>query len=238
MNCLIVDDDPMSRKVLEMFIDKVDLIKNSFSFSSAIEAINFLEKEGNNIDLIFLDIEMPEMTGMEFIKTLRDTPDIVVVSSKETYALRAFELDVTDYLLKPVSYSRFYKAVDKVHKKRTASQKLNDSPPKEEIFIKNNSNLVRVKYDDIYWIEALENYIVLNTFDNRYTIHFTMKAIMDKLPSYKFMRIHRSYIVNINRIDVIKSTSVQLTTDEGKKSLPVGKSYKDQLLSKINLMNG
>jgi len=178
------------------------------------------------------------MTGMEFIKTLRETPDIVVVSSKETYALRAFELDVTDYLLKPATYSRFYKAIDKVHKKRTANQKLIDTPPKEEIFIKNNSNLVRVKYDDIYWIEALENYIVVNTFDNRYTIHFTMKAIMDKLPSYKFMRIHRSYIVNINRIDVIKSTSVQLTTDEGKKTLPVGKSYKDQLMSKINLMNG
>jgi len=233
MNCIVVDDDKMSRLVVEEFVKKTDFLTLTESYSTAVQAINALKKE-NSIDLIFLDIEMPEMSGIEFMNTLKNPPQIIIISSGERYALEAFEYDVTDYLLKPISYSRFYKAVDKAHN-RYEDKKMSVSVP-EEIFIKKGPSLCRLKVDDILWIEALENYVIVNTFYDKYTIHFTMKAIAQKLPSKTFTRVHRSYIVNTKRISVIKDNSVEMTTENGVKSIPIGKSYKDHLYKDLNLM--
>lgn len=233
MNCIVVDDDRLSRRILEEFIHKTEDLYLKKAFSDPIEAVNFLKKE-DDIHLIFLDIEMPEMTGLDFMNSLKITSQVIIVSSKGKYAIDAFDYDVTDYLLKPITYTRFFKAVDKVTS-RFEKDKIN-LIGKEEIFIKKNSSLVRLKYEEILWIEALENYVVFNTFKDKYTIHFTMKAIEQKLPTVKFTRVHRSYIVNVSCIEVIEDNSVIIKTQDGSKTIPIGKSYKDNLMNDINLI--
>lgn len=237
MNCLIIDDDKLSRKLLEKFVEKTDLLDQYFSFPGAIEAINFIKKGEEDIDLIFLDIEMPDMNGVEFMQSLGDHPvQIIVVSSKEKYALDAIEYDVTDYLLKPVTYVRFLKATEKALNK-LRDEMLPASNSTTDFFIRNNSSLKRLHYDDVIWIEALENYIVVYTYDEKFTIHFTMKAVMDQLPKEKFFRVHRSYIVNRSKIEVIKTSSIEVLTKEGKQAIPIGKSYREMLLKDINLLS-
>ena len=233
MNCIIIDDDKLSRRILEEFINKTEGLHLKYSFEDAVEPINTLKKE-DEIHLIFLDIEMPEMSGIDFLNTLKNPPQIIIVSAKGKYALDAFEYDVTDYLLKPVSYTRFFKAVDKAMARFEKNK--DNLLGKEEIFIKKNSTLVRLNYDEILWVEALENYVIFTTFKEKFTIHFTMKAIEQKLPTNKFSRVHRSFIVNTSKIDVIEDNSVIMRTAEGNKSLPIGKSYKDKLLKDINLI--
>jgi DNA-binding LytR/AlgR family response regulator len=233
MNCIIIDDDRLSRRILEEFINKTDGLILKKSFADAVEAINYLRNE-EDTHLIFLDIEMPDMSGIEFLNTLKVQPQIIIFSSKGKYALDAFEYDVTDYLLKPVSYTRFFKSIDKAVA-RFERNKIN-LIGKEEIFIKKNSTLVRLKYDDILWIEALENYVIFNTFKEKFTIHFTMKAIEQKLPSNKFTRVHRSFIVNTSSIDIIEDNSVLVRIEDGTKSIPIGKSYKEKLMKDINLI--
>ncbi|MBN2806053.1 MAG: response regulator transcription factor [Prolixibacteraceae bacterium] len=237
MNCLIIDDDKLSRKLLEKFVEKTELLDQYYSFPGAIEAINFIRKGEQKVDLIFLDIEMPDMNGVEFMQSLGDHPvQIIVVSSKEKYALDAIEYDVTDYLLKPVTYVRFLKATEKAMS-RLREEMLPASNSKNDFFIRNNSSLKRLHYDDVIWIEALENYIVVYTFDEKYTIHFTMKAVMDQLPADLFFRIHRSFIVNRSKIELIKTSSIEVKIKEGRQSLPIGKSYREQLLKEINLLS-
>ena len=236
MNCIIIDDDKLSIKIIEEFVGRTEGLNLTGSFSSAVEAFNALTQTGaEKVDLIFLDIEMPEMSGIEFLDSLDIIPQVIIYSSQEKYALESYEYDVTDYLLKPVQFGRFIKAVNRVRERFERKEK----PVKEstEIFIKNNGSLVRIKYDDILWIEALENYVVLNTFNEKYTIHFTMKAIADKMPSDKFMRIHRSFIVNFSKIKVIEDNSVVIKTDSGTKVIPIGKSYRDKLMNDINLIS-
>jgi DNA-binding LytR/AlgR family response regulator len=233
MNCIIIDDDKLSRRILEEFIKKTEGLELKHSFSEAIEAINYIKKE-EDIHLVFLDIEMPEMSGIDFLNSLQNAPQVIIFSSKGKYAIDAFEYDVTDFLLKPVTYSRFFKAIDKAYN-RFERNKVNVLG-KDVIFIKKNSTLVRLKYDDILWIEALENYVIFNTFREKFTIHFTMKAIEQRLPTSKFTRVHRSYIVNTSSIDVIEDNSVIIKTDDGNKSIPIGKSYKEKLMKDINLI--
>ncbi len=233
MNCIIIDDDKLSRRILEEFIKKTEGLILKHSLQDAVSAINTL-KYDDEVHLIFLDIEMPEMSGIDFLNSLKNPPQIIIVSSKEKYALDAFEYDVTDYLLKPVTYSRFFKAIAKATE-RFEKNKMNVLG-REELFIKKNSALVRLRYEEILWIEALENYVIFTTFKDRYTIHFTMKSIEQRLPQSKFTRVHRSFIVNTSSIDVIEDNSIIIKTEEGNKSIPIGKSYKDKLMRDINII--
>lgn len=235
MNCIIVDDDNFSVRIIEEFVNQTEGLALLGTFTNAIEAVNWLNNsEKEPVHLIFLDIEMPEMSGIEFLRALNVIPQVIIYSSQEKYALESYEYDVTDYLLKPVTYARFIKAVNRARER--FERKENPVKQSTEIFIKNNSSLVRVKYDDILWIEALENYVVVNTFKEKYTIHFTMKSISDKMPSERFMRIHRSYIVNFSKISAIEDNSVIIRTESGSRVIPIGKSYKDKLLNDINLI--
>lgn len=234
MNCIIVDDDKLAREVLEKFIKRVDFLNLIGTFENAIDASNGIPKFEEDIDLIFLDVEMPEMTGMEFLSTMDNMPQIIIVSSKEKYAIDAYEYAVTDYLLKPVYYTRFLKAVNKAYENHAS--KSVDGTGDLEVFIKSNSALVRLEYDDILWIEALENYVMVKTFDNKFVIHFTMKAIEKKMPMNKFVRVHRSFIVNRNKIEVIEDNSVVVRTESGLKSIPIGKSYKEKLIKDLNII--
>jgi len=233
MNCIIVDDDKMSCKILEGFVEKTTSLNLIGSFNSSVEARNILAKR-YDIDLIILDIEMPELNGFDFIGSLDVPPNVIIVSSSERYALKAFDFNVVDYLLKPVTYGRFCKATDKTLK--YFSRKDNTNAGDKEIFIKKGSSLVKLKLKDIVYIEALENYVTLTTSDDKYTIHFTMKAIENQLPSGIFIRVHRSFIINKSIIQTIKENSLDLKVGDSLKNIPVGKSFRDSLLNDINVM--
>lgn len=234
MNCIIIDDDEVSRLVIEKYISKTDFITLVETFDNAVDAANYFNKN-EAMDLIFLDIEMPGMSGVEFLESLDNLPQIIIVSAKEKYALQAIQHDVTDYLLKPVVYPRFLKAATKANNKYKEEA---DKDNSEGIFVKSSSSsFVRLFYDDVLYIEAMENYVVIATFKQKHTIHFTMKALLTKLPTDKFVRVHRSYIVNKDRVERIDDNMIIINTNEKRKSIPMSKSYKDDFMNKINIVN-
>ena len=233
MNCIIVDDDKLSCKLLEGFVSKSTSLNLLVTFSDSVSARNELSRR-RDIELVFLDVQMPEMDGFDFIGSLEHPPNIIIVSGNEEYALKAFDFNVVDYLLKPVTYARFAKAIDKTI--RYFSRKELSNTGDEEIFIKKGSSLVKLKIKEIIFVEALENYITLNTADERFTIHFTMKAIESQLPSNVFIRVHRSFIINKGMIQAIRENSLDLVVGNTIKSIPVGKSFRDFLLNDINVM--
>ncbi len=234
MNCIVIDDDKVSRLLIEKYAKKTDFLEFKGAYDNAIDALNDMQTE-HDVDLIFLDIEMPEMSGVEFIKTLKKLPQIIVISAKDKYALEAIEYDVVDYLLKPISYTRFFKAAEKARSRIKETD--SESTAEDGIFIKSSSSsLVRLKYEDILWVEALENYVIINTFANKYTIHFTMKAIINKLPPKMFARVHRSYIVNLTKIEMIEDNAIVMKIKGETKSIPIAKSYKEDLMNHINIM--
>jgi len=233
MNCIIVDDDKMSCKILEGYVKKSTSLNLIGVFNDSVAARNILT-ERQDIDLILLDIQMPELDGFDFIGSLDYPPNIIIVSSAEEYAVKAFDFNVVDYILKPVTYGRFCKAIDKTIRYYSHKEAANTGD--EEIFIKKGSSLVKLKLKEIIYIEALENYVTLTTGEDRFTIHFTMKAIENQLPSGIFIRVHRSYIINKSMIQAIKENSLDLMVGDTIKSIPVGKSFRDTLLNDINVM--
>jgi DNA-binding LytR/AlgR family response regulator len=233
MNCIIVDDDILTCKILEGYVGKSTSLNLIGTFSDPVEARDVLTKR-QDIDLVILDIQMPKMDGFEIIRSLEFPPNIIIISSAEEYALKAFDLNVVDYLLKPITYGRFCKAIDKTI--RYYARKEGTKGADEEIFIKKGSSLVKLKLTEIIYIEALENYITLNTNDDKFTIHFTMKAIENQLPSGVFIRVHRSFIINKSMIQTIKENTLDLNIGGSVKSIPVGKSFRDSLLNDINVM--
>lgn len=234
MNCIIIDDDQLSLRVVEEFVKRTEFLELKHTFHDAIEAINTINVSDEDIDLIFLDIEMPEMSGIDFLNTVKDLPQVVIISSQEKYALQAFDYDVVDYLLKPITFSRFYKAVNKAKDNLSYSEE--QKQESDEIFIKKDSALVRLKYDDILWVEAMENYVVIHSYDQKFTIHFTMKSIIQQLPADQFKRVHRSYIVNVRNIDKIEDNYIIINPKRGQKSIPIGKAYKERFLKELNLI--
>jgi DNA-binding LytR/AlgR family response regulator len=233
MNCIIVDDDILTCKILEGYVSKSTALNLVGTFSDSIEARDVLTKR-QDIDLVILDIQMPNMDGFDFIRSLDFPPNIILISSAEEFALKAFDFNVVDFLLKPVTYGRFCKAIDKTI--RYFSRKESAPSGDEEIFIKKGSSLVKLKLTEIIYIEALENYVTLNTNNDRFTIHFTMKAIENQLPSGVFIRVHRSFIINKSMIQSIKENTLDLIVGGSVKSIPVGKSFRDSLLNDINVM--
>lgn len=227
MKCLIVDDDILSRKIIQAMIEKTDFLQMGKSCGSAIEAAEILRSEA--YDLVFLDVEMPDMTGLELLKNLSTLPMVILVTSKEDYAVEAFEYQVVDYLLKPPVYSRFLKAVSKA---RSMFEEKSSRPEGSDfIFVKSESKFVRINFQDILYVEAMGDYITINTPGQKIIVHTTMAAMERKLPEDKFIRVHRSYIINIKSIDSIEDMVILI----GKKLIPVGASYKETLLRKLKL---
>jgi len=233
MNCIIVDDDKLSCKLLEGYVNKYASLNLVGVFNDPVTARNEISKQ-KDVDLILLDVKMPEMDGFDLIGSLDHPPNIIIVSGGGEFALKAFDFNVVDFLLKPVSYARFCKAIDKVV--RYFSPKEINKSGDEEIFIKKGSSLVKLKLRDIVFVEALENYVTLNTNTEKFTIHFTMKAIESQLPSGVFIRVHRSFIINKSMIQAIKESSLDIMVGHTIKNIPVGKSFRDSLLNDINVM--
>lgn len=234
MNCIVIDDDPVWCKILTEFVGKTASLSLAGSYSDSVSARNALMAR-RDIELIFLDIEMPEMDGFDFLTSLENPPHIIFVSGSEEHAFKAYNYNGIDYLLKPITYGRFTKAVEKIVK-YYSGRNIPSAAGDEEIFIKKASSLVKLKLKEILYVEALENYVSVITRDEKYTIHFTMRAIEQQLPAGLFVRIHRSYMVNKSVIRSISENSLTIHVGTTPKTLPVGKSYRDGIMSYINIM--
>ncbi len=232
MNCIIVDDNKMARTALKKIIEQVDSLVLQEECANPIDAYNYILKE--NVDLVFLDVEMPGMTGIELVKNLEKRPIIILITSKTDYAVEAFELNVADYIIKPVTLSRFMVAVAKAKELfESKGQKVELSEKdKEYMFVRSNSVLTKIKIKDITYIQALGDYVNIYTTDSRYTVHITLKGIEEKLPEEKFYRLHRSYLIALDHIDKVEEGTAFI----GKHPVPIGEQYKKELLKKINLI--
>ena len=222
----------MARLALNQLITKIDFLKLKTECSDAIEAFNYLKRE--SVDLIFLDVEMPGMTGIELIKNLKKRPIIIMISTKHDYAVEAFELNVADYIIKPVGADRFSRAVAKAKELFDGKdQGIDiDEKYKEYIFVRSNSILTRIKLNDIIYIQASGDYVNIIIANNTYTVHSTLKSIEEKLPPHKFYRLNRSYLVGMDHIDNVEDNIAY----SGNHSLPIGEQYKKELLRKLNLI--
>jgi DNA-binding LytR/AlgR family response regulator len=227
LKAAILDDDAISRKILENFIGKSEHLELVAQFENPIVALEQLASL--SCDIIFLDIEMPEMSGLEFIAAAKDIPQVIVTSSKTEYAADSYNFDVTDYLVKPIQPERFTQAVEKALEISTTVQ---TGPEQTHFFIKKNRSYSRVKFEDIDYIEALADYVQINAESGRFTILSTMKSIANRLPKDKFIRVHRSYIVAIDKIMRIDDNIIIV----GEKSIPVSRSYKEDLMKNLNLL--
>ncbi|MDA8715410.1 LytTR family DNA-binding domain-containing protein [Flavobacteriales bacterium] len=229
MNCVIVDDDELSRSVLEDLINDTDGFSLVASCESGVDAFKILQEEP--VDLLFLDIEMPKMDGMELIKNLNPLPQVVFITSHPEYAAESYEYDVTDFIQKPLTHGRFLKAINKAEQ-RFKVEKANISSEGESIFIKADSRLVRINLKDICYIEALGNYMKIYTQEGRFTILSTMKEIAEKLSGNDFVRVHRSYLVRLDKIESIEDHYIKM----GAKHISIGKAYKEELTSRLNML--
>ena len=231
MKCIIIDDDQISINALQHCISKAPFLDLIGSFNNSKEALEFTTKELP--DLIFLDIEMPEISGLDFLRILTYKPQVIFVTSNKDYALDAFDFNIDDFLLKPLVLSRFLNAVNKVKDRwNIKKNKVLLHPEDHSIFVKSEAKLIKINTENILMIEALADYVSIYTDTKTFTIHGTMKGFESKLPPDEFIRIHRSYIVRFNAITEIENNHIRL----GKKLLPIGKNYKDNLLKRINLI--
>jgi two-component system, LytTR family, response regulator len=231
VKCLVVDDEPMARDVIRRYIENVPTLKLAGEFGNAIDALLYLQNHA--IDLIFLDIRMPQLTGTEFAKALHHTPKIIFTTAFKEYALDGFELDAIDYLLKPIRFDRFLRAVTKAYPQKSAE--LNAATPPIAvsrtsnsgfIYLKSDRKMIKVMLDDILYIESARDYLKVFTLNNSIITRQTITSIEAMLSDNEFIRIHRSYIVSLKKIDSFTHETVEI----GKKELPIGKFYLNTFL--------
>jgi len=230
MNCIIIDDDEISRNTMKHLVAQVSFLNLSGICNNAKEAQELLNDLP--IDLLLLDIEMPDISGLDFIKSLKKQPLTILVTSNKEHAIEAFEYNVIDYLVKPVSLDRFLKAVSKAKEIFDNSRQTLDFLNKDYVFIKSNSTLIKIAIKEILWLEALGDYVTINTSEKKYTIHSTMKSIEKKLPPQVFIRVHRSFIVSLDNITSIDDNAIVIN----KQLIPIGAIYKENLTKKLNLL--
>lgn len=229
LRCLAIDDEPLALELLEDNISQVPFLQLAGKCTNAIEAIQFLKE--HSVDLIFLDIQMPGLTGLQFIQSLTQRPMIILVTAYEKFALDGFNLDVVDYLVKPVALDRFIRACNKAWELYQLKNKTVENIP-EYFFVNVEYSLQKVEFADILWIEGLKDYVKINLKNSSKPIvtRMSMKALEDQLPSSKFLRIHKSYILAIAAITSIRKNSVFV----GNTEFPVGDNYKDGVAAIIN----
>lgn len=226
IKALIVDDEPLAQDIIKKYSEGLKSMQIVGSCHDAIEAIEILKNK--KIDLLFLDINMPRLSGIEFIKTLQKPPIVILTTAYAEYALEGYELNVTDYLLKPFSYSRFLQAVQKcieiLESKRETTE-----PAIESIFIKSNKKTFQIKFDEITYIEGLGDYINIYTTKTHYVTNVSMKRMEEQLPIDQFIRIHKSFIVNLSKVNSIEGNLVEV----GNKKLAIGNNYRQSFFGKI-----
>jgi len=233
MNCIIVDDDSAARLIVAKLCSKASQLNVLDEFSNAIEAIKYLNE--NDIDVIFLDIHMPTFSGFDFIKTLKNPPKIILTTSDKNFALEAFEYpSVVDYLVKPIEQARFEKAVNKLSSFSVQQEKSSSSEGDAitELYVNVDRRLVKINFSDINIVEAKGDYIRIKTDDKSHIVHSTLKKIEDKLPDDMFLKVHRSYVINLSKIIDIEDNSVLIKQD----IIPVSRSNRSELMKRLNLL--
>ncbi len=238
MNCIIIDDEETARVIIQQLCSQVDELNVIEEFPNAIQAIKFLNS--STVDLIFLDIHMPDFTGFDFIQTLKNPPKIILITSDKNFALEAFEYDcIVDYLVKPITLPRFLKAIQKAETSTsTASTKTPHesstgiSSGENDLYINIDRRLIKIDIPTINIIEAKGDYILIKTESQNYTVHSTLKKIEEKLPDDLFLKVHRSYVINIKKIIDIEDNSVLIEKDV----IPVSRSNRPELMKRLNLL--
>jgi DNA-binding LytR/AlgR family response regulator len=229
MNCIIIDDDTFVCRVIEEYIAKTDGLTYIASFYSP-QDISQKYKTLEDIDILFLDIEMPGMNGFDFLKTIKDPPIVIIMSANGLYAIDAFSFQVTDFLLKPVSYARFLQACEKV--KSSVIQKMGV----DGLFIKKNKIHSKIFYKEIYYIEALSNYCIIHTKKEKIMMLVTMKQIENKFPKTIFRRTHKSFIANLSLVLKVDDITLEIGDKDHNFLIPLGRNYKNDILSFLNIM--
>jgi two-component system, LytTR family, response regulator len=227
ISCVIVDDEPLARSLLKDYVSKVPSLKLLEMCSNPVAAMEYLKQ--NQVDLLFLDIQMPEITGVSLLKILKNKPLVVFTTAYSEYALESYELDVVDYLLKPITFQRFLQAVERVstrlQSKVTDTQEKTQQPPSTQqpfIFVKDGTKLIKVRWDDILYIEGLKDYVTIHTKQQKIVSLQRLKVLEEQLPSDQFIRIHNSFIVALNAIDSVHKNEVHI----GQAQLPISDSYR------------
>ncbi|MBT8190160.1 MAG: LytTR family DNA-binding domain-containing protein [Bacteroidia bacterium] len=226
---LIVDDEPLALDILETYIDKLPDLELVAKCDNAIDANEMIQSA--DIDLVFLDIQMPQMTGIELVKSLSNPPKIVFTTAYEEYAIDGFELNAVDYLMKPIAFDRFLKAVNKA--KESMAPKSNNAQSEDFFFVKADKKLVKIHFNEILYIEGLKDYVIIKKEAGRVIALQTMKSLETKLPDQIFMRVHRSYIVNIQKIKAVIGNAIEIIESGQPKHIPIGKNYKEDLIAII-----
>lgn len=235
INCMVVDDEPIARDIIISHIAAtpgLELVKSCMNASEAYEGLHQFK-----VDLIFLDIQMPVITGTDFLRSLRNPPFVVFTTAYHNYAVEGFELNSVDYLLKPITYDRFYQAAEKVRERLTLKQTTQrdvsapTQPAVDYIFIKQDTKLVRVNHSQISYVQAERDFSSVYADGKRMFASMHLKMFEDSLPQTAFMRVHRSYIVNLSKIKSIKGNMIEVDSAE----IPIGSSYRDQLFSVLGI---
>ncbi len=242
IRCVIVDDEPLALDVLESYIDKIDHLDLVARLDNAVEAFNLLNRE--EVDLLFLDIQMPRLSGIELLRNISNPPKVIFTTAYRDYALQGYELDVMDYLLKPISFDRFLKAVNKLNRDRLTENappspvSSFDSTPNNQyeeafLYLKADKKMVKILLKDILYIESLKDYIRVKTTQKTVTAYQRISFMEEKLPENRFIRIHRSFIVAKDKVDAFSPPSVEI----GDITLPIGRNYRSEVLKSLNEQN-
>jgi len=228
--CLIIDDEELARELIETHLRQLDGFELVASCASAIEASTILQQQ--TIDLLFLDIEMPVLTGTEFFKNLIQKPNVIFTTAYRDYALDGFELNAVDYLLKPITFGRFFKGIEKFLESKSTTTKVilkdNDVVNKNFIYIRNDRKQVKIKFEDILYIESLKDYVKIHLFEKNYVTKYSISEFQKQL-DIRFIRVHRSYIINQNKISAYTKHDIEINSIE----IPIGDNYKDNVFSAL-----
>lgn len=229
MKCLIVDDEPLARFHLKELANQIDFLSVEETCATALEADARVKE--SEIDLLFLDINMPYLNGIDFLEQLENPPLCILTTAYSEYALEGFRLQVVDYLLKPIAFNRFYQAVNKAQQQFIINEKLKKNTPLDDpfLYVRQSDTFIKVSWVDILYIESMQNYNKLHFKDKSLVIHQTMKAIEESLPSEHFFRIHKSFLINIIHIDMISGGRLFINKTE----LPISRTRKEELLNQV-----
>jgi DNA-binding LytR/AlgR family response regulator len=225
---VIIDDEPLARKGLKEYMADVDFLELAGEFDSPLKAMDLGGR--GDVQLLFLDIQMPKITGIDFFKSLQHAPPVIFTTAYPQYALEGFELNALDYLVKPISFDRFLKAALKAkeyyelrHQNKSA---LSESPQQKDFFIKADNQFVRIAFDDVLFIEALQNYVCIHTSAKKYITYLTMRSVEEYLPAAQFIKTHKSFIVNATKIDAVEGNEIHMGTHR----IPISRNEKDEVM--------
>jgi DNA-binding LytR/AlgR family response regulator len=228
LNCIVIDDEQAGRKVIEEYIEETNYLRLAGSFSSHTKALELLTN--TNVDLLFLDIQMPKMNGIDFLKSLSNPPITIMITAYSEYAVQGFELDVLDYLLKPISKERFLKACNKAREFWELKNKsTSDGAPPDHFFIKCNSQYEKIRFDDVLFVEAANNYVVIHTKEKKLNTYLTLKAASEFLPSDRFIKVHKSFIVSLDKIERIDGGKIIIQGQE----IPVSRALRESVMTQV-----